>query len=104
MDNLTRQVTEFECFIILEVDVEGILEHGGIIVTIDRRKGLLNLADPLTDADCYITAELLFQVLSCCEMIGMGMGFPVVCLIESHKEAKVHAYKIFFTLRPFSSI
>ncbi len=76
MDNLTRQVTELECFVVLEIDIEGIFEHGRIIKTIDWGKSLLNLADSLADADCYVTAKLLFQVLSCCEMIGMGMGFP----------------------------
>lgn len=51
VDNLTRQVTEFECFIVLEVNIEGVFEHRRIVEAVNRRESFLDLANSMTDAD-----------------------------------------------------
>ena len=40
----------------------------------------------MANTDYYTTAELLFQVLGRCEVIGMGMGFPKVVLPKATTE------------------
>lgn len=70
-----RQLPELKLLVVIKVAVERLLEGSRVVQSVDRRERLLYLLDPPPDTHRYVTTELLLDILSRSEMVGMSVGF-----------------------------
>lgn len=72
--------SELEAFVVLKVLVKGIGEHPGIVETVDRGEGVLDLGYPLANANGDVAGQLRFEVIGGREVIGVGVRLSVRCI------------------------